>query len=505
MLKRVIALSIVSVFAFSGCNVTIDIAEDTTSNIILSVPDESDISETEIILSDSNITVNGDSISTNESSAVYAANDIIYYESGKDASYGEGAEEDAHTAEEAAAHTVVHITKSGTYRLSGSLTQGQIFVDLGDNAKDDPSAVVTLVLDGVDISCTVAPAVFFYNVYECGTKDEAAATATVDTSAAGANVVIANDSINTVNGAYVARIYSPDTTDSLHKYDGAFYSKQSLNINGENNGSGVLHINATNEGLDSEMHLTINGGNITITAENDGINTNEDNVSVTTINGGALTINAGIGEEGDGIDSNGFLVINGGALITSSCDRGPDGGIDADRDIIINGGTVMACGNQNGTVSNESGQAFMQISVQNAIPAGATVKVVDGENTLTQFTTIKSCTSLVLSLPSFEEGKMYTLNVNGENVEYTKSGGFGIGGMDGMPPPIGGEGFERPHMQGGRFEMPTVPEGLDEWLENTEMPDEIRQWIESMKEIITPFENRGNNMQPRENMKAPNA
>ena len=38
-------------------------------------------------------------------------------------------EEDAHSPEEAAAHTVLHITKSGAYSLSGKLSLGQIAVD----------------------------------------------------------------------------------------------------------------------------------------------------------------------------------------------------------------------------------------------------------------------------------------------------------------------------------------------------------------------------------------
>lgn len=61
--------------------------------------------------------------------------------------------------------------------------------------------------------------------------------------------------------------------------------------------------------------MTINGGTINIESQNDGINTNEDNVSVTTINGGELYIDAGLGAEGDGIDSNGWLVINVGAFL----------------------------------------------------------------------------------------------------------------------------------------------------------------------------------------------
>lgn len=228
---------------------------------------------TSIVLSDDGVTVDGEAAPADETAAVYTAHDIVYYEAGRDFTYGEGTEADEHTAEEAAAHTVVHITQPGTYAVSGTLSAGQIAVDLGEDAEDDQSAVVTLILNGVDITCTVAPAVIFYSVYECGSTDEDAA-ATVDTSAAGANVLIADGTVNNVTGSYVARIYEPDSvvlsedgtevadSSKLHKYDGAFYSKMSMNVGGGEDGSGVLNITADNEGLDTELHLTINGGTV---------------------------------------------------------------------------------------------------------------------------------------------------------------------------------------------------------------------------------------------------
>ena len=229
---------------------------------------------TSIVLSDDGVTVDGKAAPTDETAAVYTAHDIVYYEAGRDFTYGEGTEADEHTAEEAAAHTVVHITQPGTYAVSGTLSAGQIAVDLGEDAEDDQSAVVTLILNGVDITCTVAPAVIFYSVYECGSTDEDTAAATVDTSAAGANVLIADGTVNNVTGSYVARIYEPDSvvlsedgtevvdSSKLHKYDGAFYSKMSMNVGGGEDGSGVLNITADNEGLDTELHLTINGGTV---------------------------------------------------------------------------------------------------------------------------------------------------------------------------------------------------------------------------------------------------
>ena len=87
--------------------------------------------ETSIVLSDSGVEVDGQAAPASPDAAVYVGADIVYYEDGRDETYGEGTGEDAHTAEEAAAHTVVTITQPGTYRVSGALSQGQLAVDLG--------------------------------------------------------------------------------------------------------------------------------------------------------------------------------------------------------------------------------------------------------------------------------------------------------------------------------------------------------------------------------------
>ena len=122
--------------------------------------------------------------------------------------------------------------------------------------------------------------------------------------------------------------------------DGAVYSFVSLAIGAENNiGGGRLNITSTTyEGLGSELHLLIDSGTITITAEADGINVNEDNVSVFTMNGGSLKITA---KKGDGIDSNGYIVINNGTLdITAAQDSNQlnakaDGPLDALLDVYM--------------------------------------------------------------------------------------------------------------------------------------------------------------------------
>lgn len=425
---------------------------------------------TQIALSDAGVTVDGQAASADPTAAVYVGADIVYYRDGTDDTYGEGTEDEMHSAEEAAAHTVVTVTQPGTYRLTGTLSQGQIAVDLGEDAKDDPSNLVTLILDNANVTCTVAPALIFYNVYECDRgfaeyegEETYAGSPTVDTSAAGANVILAKDSVNTFTGSHVARIYKEGTTKKLHKYDGAFYSKMSMNILGDGgDDSGLLNIVADNEGLDSELHLTLNGGTIHITAQNDGVNTNEDYVSVTTVNGGSLTINAGLGEEGDGIDSNGYLVINGGSIFTAASDHSADGGIDAEMPILLNGGVVSAFGVRNDNADSASAQPYMELSFAQAVPAHSTIELKDaGENVVWSAVTQKSCQTVTLSCPELKLDTTYHLYVDGVEQTYT---GHGDRMMGGGHPPQGGEppeGFDPSQMGERPSGAPEPPEGFD--------------------------------------------
>ncbi|MBE5971137.1 MAG: carbohydrate-binding domain-containing protein [Lachnoclostridium sp.] len=411
-----------------------------------------------IMLSDDGITVDGEAISENAEDAVYAANDIVYYEEGKDFKYGEGTEADEHSKEEADAHTVIHITKPGTYAVSGKISAGQIAVDLGKEAEEDPEAVVTLILNGVDITSTVAPAILVYNVYECGPTEEETAVKDVDTTTAGMNLVIADGTENHVSGSYVARIYksielNEDGTkvvDSkkLHKYDGAIQAKMSMNVTGGEEGTGILNIQAENEGLGSEYHLTINGGNINIVSGNDGINTSEDYVSVTTINDGTVKIRVdGTTGEGDGIDSNGWLVINGGTVISEGCSFSMDAGIDSDLGIHINGGTVIATGNMLDHIS-ESEQNYAVFTFADKLESGETVTLKDPEgNEVISYLPENSFTYLIFSDADMEDG---TYSLWAGDTQLFGAEGEGMGGFQGMP-----GGFNP-----GNFDPNNMPEGM---------------------------------------------
>ncbi len=489
-MKKIFACILVMVLLFAGC----------------STQKETRIEGTQIKLSDKKITVDGETVTNDSTQAVYTANDIVFYLAGQDFTYGEGTKEDEHEQAEADSHTVVHITKPGRYVLSGELSAGQIAVDLGEGAEENPEAIVTLILNGVDITCTVAPAVIFYNVYECGVADEETATKDVDTSTAGANVIVADGTENNINGSYVAKIYKSyelndegtEVVDSkkLHKYDAAFYSKKTMNIDGGEKGDGILNIKAENEGLDSELHLTVNGGNINITSGNDGINTNEDNVSVTTINGGKVNIlcNGSTGE-GDGIDSNGWLVINGGTVIAQACATSGDAGIDSDLGIYINGGKVVASGNMLDKIAGGE-QTYAVFNFASRQVGDSTYTLKNSENKVVgEYAPTNDFAYLLIADDELVAGD-YTFwqgdtqlsassmsmgNMNGGEIPEGQTN------ADGTVPelPEGMENMQRPQKE----ENMTRPEGEIPQMPNGEEP-EIPEGMENM----TPPNNMGGGM-----------
>ena len=389
-----------------------------------------------------------------------------------------------HTEEEAYANPVLHIAKAGTYILQGTW-KGQIYVDLGDEDEvfTDPEAKVTLILAGADITCTAAPSVVFASVYECDNAWESreAYSQFVDTAEAGANVIVADGTENSVSGSNVFRILKTKFKDETisfagqaqkksHKMDGAFYSFMSLNIDGEEEGSGVLNINSSYEGLDTELHLTINGGQVNIFSADDGINVNEDGVSVFTINGGSVHILGGLGSEGDGVDSNGYLVINGGTVVASAAPQS-DSGLDSDKGSFIYGGTVLALGSTMDWAESDGSdatQAVMNLQFSSFENADEEIEILDASGERVFFYEPESDAVVggnarqyrgaVVSCEGLKVGESYTVYVGGVQQGYASTGQLGsFGGHGGMGDGQGGPGGQRPDWMEG--ELPERPEG----------------------------------------------
>ncbi|MCQ5130781.1 carbohydrate-binding domain-containing protein [Butyricicoccus faecihominis] len=130
--------------------------------------------------------------------------------------------------------------------------------------------------------------------------------------------------------------------------DDAFHADNTLAIGTEGSSSTAtphIDIAACYEGLEGAK-IYLYSGNIDLTAADDGVNAaNGDygrvqNAFALYILGGELTIDAG----GDGLDSNGDIVMTGGTVEVFGAASGGDGALDYDGAFTQTGGTLLAVG-----------------------------------------------------------------------------------------------------------------------------------------------------------------
>lgn len=211
--------------------------------------------------------------------------------------------------------TTATISSAGTYRIRGTLNDGQIVVSAGDEDK------VKLVLDGASITNGSGAPIYIIS-----------ADKTIITLAEG------TENFVTDGKSYIFDEAGADEPDA------AIFSKDDLTINGD----GSLTVTAQyNHGIVSRDDLKITGGHITVTAPGDGIR-GKDSVAVKD---GTITIDAG----GDGIQSSndedpekGYVSIEGGALTITA---GEDG-IQAETSLSVTGGSLdITTGNGSSTTS----------------------------------------------------------------------------------------------------------------------------------------------------------
>lgn len=188
----------------------------------------------------------------------------------------------------------VSITQPGTYTLNGTISNGQIIVDVWEGNE------VRLQLAGVDI-----------------------------TSKESSPILIKSGKATIELVSWTSNTLTDGTYDENVDENATIYAQEDLVIEGEGN----LKINANgNDGITSKDDLTIRSGNIEVQAADDGIR-GKDSL---TIDGGKINVVAG----GDGLKSDhetkGSIVMNGGKVSISA---GSDGA-EAYKTITINGGTL---------------------------------------------------------------------------------------------------------------------------------------------------------------------
>ena len=199
----------------------------------------------------------------------------------------------------------VTITQEGTYQIAGTLDDGALIVESGENAK------ITLVLGGVSIKNTAGAAI------QIGTADDV-------------TIELEKGTTNVLQSGEEADIAA--ATESEEASGGALQSKADLKIKGKGS---LTVLGYLNNGIHCTKDLKIKNGNISVTAMGHGIKGKKS----VTVSGGTVTVTSGK----DGITSDeteneekGFVTIEGGEIIITSAGDG----VSAETTLTVTGGMI---------------------------------------------------------------------------------------------------------------------------------------------------------------------
>lgn len=199
----------------------------------------------------------------------------------------------------------VTITQAGTYQIAGTLDDGALIVESGENAK------ITLVLGGVSIKNTTGAAI------QIATADDVTIELSEDTT----NVLQSGEEVDIATA-----------TESEEASGGALQSKVDLKIKGKGS---LTVLGYLNNGIHCTKDLKIKNGNISVTALGHGIK----GKNSVTVSGGTVTVTSGK----DGITSDeteneekGFVTIEDGEIIITSAGDG----VSAETTLTVTGGVI---------------------------------------------------------------------------------------------------------------------------------------------------------------------
>ncbi|OPZ88474.1 MAG: Beta-glucanase precursor [Firmicutes bacterium ADurb.Bin419] len=293
--------------------------------------------------------------------------------------------------------STVYITSGGDHTVTGTLSNGMIKISTAERVK--------LRLNGVNITNSTGPAIYFENVDKGfitlveGTSNtltdgrsymdtelkatlfsnddlEIKGKGTLDIIGNFNHAIASDDDINIENG--VINVIS-SVNDGIHSNGSIEVKGGTLNITATGDAlqteeeeliieKGTLNLSAGSQALKSDTGIVINGGKINVIKAKEGaeapiitindgtvnINATDDCLNATMgtgsmfNDGSQLIINGGTvyasSTNGDSLDSNGTLTINGGTVVVHGPQSQPEVAIDSNSTFTISGGTLIATG-----------------------------------------------------------------------------------------------------------------------------------------------------------------
>ena len=265
--------------------------------------------------------------------------------------------------------SVVKINAGGDYIFTGSISNGQIYVNTATEEK------VTLVLDGVDISNSSGPAIFIDEAKKCTIK-------------------IKEGSVNNL---------SDGGRDKIN--DGVIFSNDTLRFKG----GGELNITSGNaHGIASDDDIIIENGTYNITSIKSGIFAHDD----ITISGGNLDIKGGT----NGIKSKGTINISGGNSIISGGTKEEKSSIYSAGAFNYSGGYVFAAGNMVSAPTNTD-IPYIVADLGTSFPAGSEVEMVLDGVQMSSFVPHNNFRCLMMLAPEIAVGSSFYAVINGNDYE----------------------------------------------------------------------------------------
>lgn len=258
---------------------------------------------------------------------------------------------------------VVTITEPGTYRVSGTLTDGQLVVDsAGDGT-------VQVILDGASITSTTSAAINVANATEvvvelaAGTSNRLVDASQyvypdAETDEPDAALFSASDLVIAGTGSLAV---------DGNAYDG-IASKDTLVIR-----SGTITVDAVDDGIRGKDYIEVLGGNITVTAGSDGLkSTNSDDPALGYISIAGATVNLAVGDDAVGAQSS-VTVSSGTVRVTEGFE-----GLEALK-VAITGGDIAIKTRDDSINAVEEGLNEFATSTVAAVDISGGTVVVDSE------------------------------------------------------------------------------------------------------------------------------